>query len=320
MHSSGSFLKTVLERVRGLLDEPSSKYTDSYIVNHMIMPEMANVLSRVELMSASIILQRFDLDVVINQEYYQLPPNVGEIHQIVQYDDHVRVIKDFSPREERNRGGPGWRIEGNTLAIRPIPQRATTWSLVYKAEGDFMPHFATDGELVEVNNRVTRLYLTSNPELGQVDRRPNAYASAVLRILPDSPGVVEERIVSVHAPEASSPYVDVRVPFDHARTVLGSTGSAWEGSSSSNETQVNVAYEIAPVGSQSLYQAIAVSTAIQLGVMKNISQKQMQFLHIEYRKALKTAGDRLSSMNMRKPKHYEKGTHDNREGNLWFLS
>ena len=48
MHSTGSFLLTVIERVRAYLDEATldAKFTNDYLTRHVICPEMVNVMSR----------------------------------------------------------------------------------------------------------------------------------------------------------------------------------------------------------------------------------------------------------------------------------
>ena len=48
MDSSNSMLKTVIERIRGLLDDPDleAKYNDDYLVRHIIQPAFATVTSR----------------------------------------------------------------------------------------------------------------------------------------------------------------------------------------------------------------------------------------------------------------------------------
>ena len=54
--------------------------------------------------------------------------------------------------------------------------------------------------------------------------------------------------------------------------------------------------------------------------MKDVSDKKMKYLQIEYRKAIKTIGDNLSYMQMRKPKAYQKYTVDNPETRIYHLT
>jgi hypothetical protein len=51
MHVTGSFLYTVLERIRGYLDDPDfdAKYNNDFIIRHIISPTMVDVWSRVNM-------------------------------------------------------------------------------------------------------------------------------------------------------------------------------------------------------------------------------------------------------------------------------
>lgn len=304
MHNSGSILKTVIERVRGYMDEPSSKWTNDYLIRYIIMPEMTNVISRMALSADNLILQRYSIDVVPETEYYQLPACVGEIYRVCQYDQSNQIKQDYRMEGEYAPRGPGWRIEGNVLAFRPKPLATDSWDVHYTSNGDFFPHYCTTGTLVAVDGNISRLTLgtvtPANGDLGEVDRRPNAYGGAVLRVLADS-GVREERIISVHDPSDASPYVDVRIPFLH-------------------QTAGTIKYEITPPGTATMVQAISASAAMNLGVSMNMSEKMHSFLRIEYRKGKKTAGDTIANMNQRKPKGWDRKTIDNQADRMWYLS
>ncbi len=316
MHATGSVLITALDRIRGYMDESSSKWTNDHIVRHMLMPEYVNVWARLTLSREEPILIRHRLDLNSTDQYYQLPPNVGEVWGIIEWGTDGRKIRDWAPKGRRADSGPGWAIEGNTLSLEPLLNRAShNLDLWYMPNGDFMPHYAEDGTLEEVDDEVKRLYLTDSPKFGVVDRRPEAYAGSVLRLLPDSPGVVEERIISTHKPEANPPYVEVRIPFTHARESLG---DPWSGSSES-ETSAAVKYEITPFCTQSFISAMAASAAMSLGVRKDVSDKKMKHLNMEYRKHLKTAGDHLANINMRKPKGYRRDG-PGADDHTWFVS
>lgn len=312
MHSTGSFLLTVLDRIRGYLDLPTSKYSNDYIVRHVIMPEMVNVLARLAMDADNPILVRHSFTTSTTEEYYQLPPNIGQIWYVARYDTGLRMIDDWKPRGERNPRGPGWTIEGNLLSVRPFVGVSYTWDVVYVPSGDFLPHYATDGELGYVpsssvssgtdddNRKVFQL--SASPTLGALDMRPNAYAGGILRILGLADGsrnIVEERVILSH--DVSNGQVMTRVAFSHYY-----------------DDDV-VKYEIAPPASQALYQAIAASSAVNLGVSKDVSEKKMRYLVTEYRKAIKTIGDNLALMQQRIPKHFAKDTVDNPDRYMWWL-
>ena len=302
MHSTGSFLYSVIERVRGYLDEPSSKYSNDFLVRNVIMPEMVNVLARLSLNFDNPIVIRHNITFVTGTEYYQLPPNVGEVFRLVKLDSDNVVTQEFLPFNQMHPHGPNWSLEGNLLSCRPKPDIDDTLTLFYIPNGDFLPHYATDGAMASDGKSLT---LSASPLAGGVDTRPGAYAGATLRILKQgSNTMLQERVIDTHTAYNTGPgLVKTRIAFD----------APYNGSLS------NVNYEIVPQGFQSLMQCVSAAAAINLGVMKDITAKKMQFLQLEYRKALKTIGDNLSYMQARKPKKFEKNTVDNQDRHTYNL-
>jgi len=290
MHSTGSFLLTVIERVRAYLDEAivDAKFTNDYLVRHVICPEMVNVLSRLSNNADNCIRVRHEIALVDGQEDYILPPNIGEVYRFAVLDAEKRITKEFVPRNEFSPRGPGWQIQGNMLSFRPLPATGESVDLHYIPNGDFHPHYDADGGNLSTS---TTFVFDNAPTLGDIDRRENAYAGAILRVWDSSTNVIEERVISSYVADTRT--ATVRRPFTH------STGGTKK-------------YEVAPVGMNSLMQAIACGAAINLGTSRNITQKQMQFILLQYKMAMKTVGDNLSFMQARKPKSYEKDTVDNR--------
>lgn len=315
MHETGSVLVSLVERIRAKLDLSTTKYDDAYIVQHVIMPEMMNVWSRISLTFSNPILIRHRITLTEGQRYYYLPPNVGEIWQIVRYDDNGRVYEEFDPLDRRAPIGPGWAIEGNMLVVEPEYNIQTgAWDVLYMPSGDFWPHYAKGGFIgshtqtstasdSSESDATSTLSVDSGPTLGLVDRRPNAYAGAVLRVLRTADGsntIIEERIIESYDVEAGE--ITVRLPFDHY------------------QDQDPVWYEITHVGMQCLVQAVAMSAAMNLGVDIDMSQRKAQQIQLEYRKALKTASDIMTHMNQRSPKHFARYTRYNDNRGMWFLS
>jgi len=307
MHSTGSFLLTVIERVRAYLDESTidAKYTNDYLVRHVICPEMVNVISRLSMNYSNPIRLRHSIALATNQEHYVLPPNIGEIYRIAILDDNNRVTQEMMPKNEFHPRGPNWQIQGNELSFRPLPAKAETVDIHYIPNGDFMPHYhkgsaSTDGG--ELTSYTTFVF-DSAPTLGAIDNRENAYAGATLRVwtsaahdggLPDKT-VLEERIIESY--DASTRTATVRRPFT---ADINSDG-----------TKPGLEYEVAPTGMQSLYQAIACACAINLGTVRNVTKKQMDFFVLQYKMNMKTIGDNLSNLQNRQGKSYDKRTVDN---------
>ena len=298
MHASGSALLTIIERVRAYLDEAAldAKYTNDYLVRHVICPEMVNVMSRLSNNADNLVRVRHSISLVKDQEHYILPPNVGEIYRFAKMDSDGRITNESMPRGEFNPRGPGWHIEGNCLSIRPFPAEDDTCEIHYIPNGDFLPFYAsTGGTLLS-----TTTFLFGTPDIGGIDNRENAYAGAILRLWSNG-GSIEERVIDSY--DASTKIATLRRPFsgDVGSPDVGAT--AWK-------------YEVAPIGMNSLYQAIACSCAINLGAARNVTQKQMQFFVIQYKMAMKTIGDNFSYMQARVPKRYDKNTVDNQSSFL----
>jgi hypothetical protein len=303
MDTSRSFIKTVLARIRGYLDDPDfdSKYTDQFLLQHVVMPSLVDVWSRCSLSADNPVLLGYNITFVENQECYVLPPCVGEIHEVVQYTgangsfiSNGLPTDDIRPDHEQSRTGPGWMIEGNMLCFRPFPQNLSsagtsnlTWTVRYTTNGDMLPHYSSTnlGTLNAANK--AEFTFNSNPDLGLVDYRPNAYAGQFVRLLSGS--VHEERVIASY--DAATRVATLVRPF----TVNNGTYT----------------YEVCPPQSQGMVEAIAIASALKLGAWRKISQAQNQLLTQQYRAAIKTIGDNLANMNLRTGKGWSKDTRDN---------
>jgi len=302
MDTSRSFIKTVLARIRGYLDDPDfdSKYTDQFLLQHVVMPSLVDVWSRCSLSADNPVLLDYNITFAENQECYTLPACVGEIHEIVQYTgasgnltSNGLPTDDIRPDHEQSRTGPGWMIEGNMLCFRPLPQNLSsggntnlTWTVRYTTNGDMLPHYSSTN-LGTLQTNKTEFIFASNPDLGLVDYRPNAYAGQFVRLLSGS--IHEERVIASYNPVSRTATL-VR-PF----TVNNGTYT----------------YEVCPPQSQGMVEAIAIAAALKLGAWRKISQAQNQLLTQQYRSAIKTIGDNLANMNLRTGKGYAKDTRDN---------
>jgi hypothetical protein len=308
MDTTRSFIKTVVERIRGYLDDSDfdAKYTDQFLVQHVVMPSLVDVWSRVSMNADNPVLLSFDITLVNDQECYVIPPCVGEIHEIVQYtgssgsqtSDGVPTA-DAYPFHRMSVGGQNWAIEGSMICFRPFPQNLsgnTTWTVRYTTNGDMLPHYSshTGGPHASSLDATRTLFtISDSPQLGLQDKRENAYAGQILRILDGN--VFEERVIASY--NANTRVCTLKRPF-----------------SSNVSTGVHI-YEIAPSQSQGMVEAVAVASALKLGAWRKISQAQNQLLTQQYRAAIKTIGDNLANMQMRTGKSYAKDTRDNPN---WF--
>ena len=302
MDSIRSFLKTVIERVRGYLDDADfdAKYTDQFLVQHVIMPGMVDVWSRCSLNADNPVLLSYDITMVEDQECYVIPPCVGEVHEIVQYTgaygsqtNNGVPTDDMYPRHRMSVGGPIWSLEANMICFRPFPSGLTgnnTWTLRYTTNGDMNPHYhdSTTTNAGSLNAGKDQFTLSSAPALGLLDKRENAYAGQVLRILDGS--VFEERVIASYDP--STRVATLKRPFS-----TPSSGAHL--------------YEVCPAQAQGMVEAVALACALKLGAWRKISGVHAQMLQVQYKSAIKTIGDNLANMQMRNGKSWWKDTRDN---------
>lgn len=310
--SSNSVLKTVIERIRGYLDDPDleAKYSDDYIVRHVVQPAFASIMSRVNNSSTSPVLQRLSFPLTKDQQYYQLPPCVGEVWRLAILQPNGEVIQEAMPRNMYNIRGSNWQIEGNVISFLPYPDaNYADMELWYTPSGDYQAFYCVNagaGASLNANkDQVTFTLSSLTVTIGTVDRRPSAYVGQMIRLLPTgNTGVVEERMIATWAPNPSVAgqwIATVRRPFTH---VAAGTLSA---------------LEIAPEGSEPLYEAMAAAGAMKLAGYRKVSGEHFGMIQAQYRDAMKTLMDHYSNIQMRTPKAFEKDTVDNQLGQAWRI-
>lgn len=300
--------------MRFYCDVPTTdaKYKDAFMVQHLIYPVMVDVLARLNLNQDNPITIRHSVALDSDTEYYLLPPNVQEIWRLAVLDSNGRITKEAYPRGVFNPSGPGWSIQGNVLQMLPKPTADETVDIWYIPSGDVLCHYGTGS----LRNKV--FTLASAPTYGLVDRRPNAYAGAILRLLPSS-GAIQERIIESY--DVDSRTVTVRVPFtlDASGGSSSSSGAgSSESSSSSGGFSDTYVYEIAPCASQPMYEAISLGCALKLGAATGASEKKIAFLEKEYMKAMKTIKDNLANLQMRNGKAFDRDTVDHPANRFLF--
>jgi len=370
MDTTNSYLYTLLERIRTYIDLPEveAKYSNDYLIRHVICPAQVDILSRLSHTTSCPVLLTMDLSMTDAAQDIKLPPNVLNVLRVETIDEDGNRLGEILPRSFWNPYGPqNWRVEGMpgalTLHVDAAPSGLETARVVYQTNGDVLPHYgtgtlgyertttatltvtasgdtitrssgswATDGyELGDIldttnfadsNNNLTNIQVTAvtdlvltttgtfgttatesatvsanrglvtlaaSPTLGAVDRRENSYIGSVLRLLPAS-GPIEERQITEHYYSAGSWYVRARFPFEDI-------------------TNGSVLYEIAPAGSQSLYEAIAAWSAVKIGT-NFLSQAKRDAILLQYKASLKTLGDNLTYMQSRTPAAFERKTSD----------
>jgi len=297
MDSTGSVIGGILESVRHLVREPSvagSTFDNNRILRSMIMPAYVEVLSLLNMHSEKLIISRFDVALAANTEYYMLPPCISQVVRVVQYfsGDTAKIIdKDFIPRGNWNMDGEGWRINGNSIQFRPVPQAAETWTLLCVMSGDMQMHIGEgtiDPDADETSGSETTFELDSSPTTGILDKRPNAYVGSYLRIT-EAGSLWQERLITAH--DAATNQVTVSIPFDVDSTLPSTSG--------------NVTYEVCPAGINSLSKAVAAHAAMEMGIVLDASEKKMKMLELRRDQALKALLDNETNVIGRVGKQIE---------------
>lgn len=152
MHSSGSMIYTIFERIHGLLDEAAvgAKWKDDYLIRHILTPSMVKVLARLHNTSSVRIIQTFDITLDDDQYYYKLPPCVQKVLRIVTLDNDGVAVDEVVPRDFMDWRGQSYRLEGNPgaweLYMEKRPVVVPTIQVWYVPNADSMPHYATAGD------------------------------------------------------------------------------------------------------------------------------------------------------------------------------
>lgn len=288
MHSSGSLLRTFCSAVRQYLDDPDvdAKYDNSYLVNLLMVPAMTDVIARINMMSDTKVLLRFTITTVVGQQYYVLPPSVGEVWRLAILDEQGNVTDEAMPRGQFHPSGPNWYIEGNMLAIRPFPQEARELDVWYVPSGEIAPLYDSAGGTLAGTSFTLP---ATAPTIGRRDLRPHAYAGMYLRLL--TANTHEERMIAAY--DVATRVCTLRA----APSVIPNGGS--------------IDFEIVPALMESQLEAVACRVAMKLAVGGKYTDVQRRALAVEYRSALKTALDTSANTMARMGKAFDGLTVDN---------
>lgn len=245
MATSPYFLDRTIALVRRLADEPTinAKYDDNELLEH-IEQSFQVVLADLNSAADHPMLGRLLLHLKAETYDYFLPPSVDSIIQIAEYDiETLRVLAQVFPRPGSSWGGPGIRIEGRVLRPEPFYRGADRWIVVtYVPNGDFRLHRGEGTATADADE----LILAAAPSSGILDTRENCYLGAVLRIVSDASGFIQERTIVEYDRETR--LAEVAPDFD---PVLAGT----------------ILYEITPTYGRLIEKLVAYDVAIDLVVI-----------------------------------------------------
>ena len=172
------------------------------------------------------------------------------------------LFRSFNPN------GPNWSIQGNTIVFQPVPEADKDYTVVFIPSGDIMCQYDSSGT-ASINSNGT-FTMATTPTLGSMDKRPNSYQGAYLRVL--GTNLVDELVITDH--DAIYKVLTPSTDFQ-------------------NSVAAGYTYEIVPFLMEPMIDAVAVSAAIRAGVGRKITQAHMQALMLAYKQAIKTAYDKI---------------------------
>lgn len=194
--SGSGFLSDCVTLVRQVTDEPSllPKYTDADVVE-LVTSAMTVVMSEIHNNSDHNIINRFDIPLVPGQQSYILPPNVGEIWAVRKMSTTRPIIPIYEVWSDNHWSShqSGFVIEYNEFRLLSDWRSTDTLELLYVPNGEAFMHKATATSV-----GANKIVFPSSVTDGTLDTRANAYGGYLVRILSDTMGYVQERIVDTY--------------------------------------------------------------------------------------------------------------------------
>ncbi len=194
--SGSGFLSDCVTLMRRMTDEPSllPKYTDSDMVEHLTSA-FTVVMSEIHNNSDHNIICRFDIQLVAGVQSYILPPNVGEIWAVRKMTTTTPVIPVYEIWGDNHWSShqSGFVIEHNEFRLLTDWRSTDVLEILYVPNGESQMHKAT-ATSVGADSIIFPSAVTD----GTLDTRVSAYSGYLVRILSDTTGYVQERIIDTY--------------------------------------------------------------------------------------------------------------------------
>ncbi len=284
MDKSGSIIKGIIERVRAYTDEASfdAKHDNNFLTRQIIAPAFAEIVRRLNNAGDGQLVSRFEITLEKDREYYQIPPVVGHIIRVVEVDER-RIQADYVPRNEFHPRGPNWVIDGRALRFNPVPTKEQDIEVWY-VPGSEVPIIHGTGNLIDD----PKTFAVGTVALGTQDRRTNAYAGQLLRVLPDSGEWIEIPI--------SSSLPDGTLSLRGDRSISSPLS--------------DVPFEIVPVWADLMAETVAHLSNMKIASIRGASRSQREAHQQDFAISLKGLRDTLGDMQSRTGKHFDGDTVD----------
>jgi hypothetical protein len=291
--SGTGFLSECVSLVRKAVDEPSlgPKYTDADIVEY-IQVAFDDVVSDVNVNSDHPVLVRYTLPLVVGTQDYLLPANCGEIWRVAKINATTgRPDWETYPSTEHSASGAGFSLEGNKLRLLSKWTLADTVEVLYVPTGEPSIHKGTASDTAGPLPAATIKFAATVTD-GTRDTRANAYAGYMVRILSDSNGRVQDRIVSAY--DSATRIATVSPPWDPAL----------------DNTTVAVVYEVVPQYTRLIKHVVILKTALTI-LSNEGNTTRIRTITDELRVKMRAMRMILEKMASRFPHKFNSDTVDN---------
>jgi len=194
--SGSGFLSDCVTLVRRMTDEPSllPKYTDADMVEH-ITSAMTVVMSELHNNSDHNIVCRFDITLVPGKQTYIMPPNMGELWAVRKMSTVTPIIPIYEVWADNHWSShqSGFVLEYNEFRLLTDWRSTDVLEILYVPNGESFMHKATATSVA-----ASSIVFPSSVTDGTLDTRANSYAGYLVRILTDTTGFVQERIIDTY--------------------------------------------------------------------------------------------------------------------------
>ena len=194
--SGSGFLSDCVTLMRRMTDEPSllPKYTDSDMVEHLTSA-FTVVMSEIHNNSDHNIICRFDIQLESGVQSYILPPNVGEIWAVRKMTTTSPIIPVYEIWGDNHWSShqSGFVIEHNEFRLLTDWRSTDILEILYVPNGESQMHKATATSV-----GADSIIFPSSVTDGSLDTRVSSYSGYLVRILSDTTGYVQERIIDTY--------------------------------------------------------------------------------------------------------------------------
>lgn len=285
--SGSGFLSDCVTSVRQMTDEPSllPKYTDADVVS-TISSAMTVVMSEIHNNSDHNIINRFDIQLVSGVQSYILPPNVGEIWAVRKMSLQTPIIPVYEVWGDNHWSShqSGFVIEYNEFRLLTDWRSTDVLEILYVPNGESIIHKATATSAGD-----DFIIFPASVTDGTLDTRANAYAGYLVRILSDTQGYVQERIVDT---------------YDNV-TRTATLTTKWNPVPSGT-----IVYEVLPTYSNIIQNCVCLQAAMDI-LSNEGNDKRLKLQTVRYLVKIRALRQMITKKSSRFPSHALGDTSDN---------